>query len=74
MDTIRRLNRLYLRKPIDLYTAENLYAQRNRVQRDFFILAFSIFESIILYQLQMVLLRMGRYRKERNALAAQVSN
>lgn len=94
VDTVRRLNRLYHRKPIgrcflqlgahcarcltnwaclqDILTAENLYSQRNRVQRDFFILAFTIFEAIILYQLQMVLLRMGRYRKERNALAAQV--
>ncbi|TPX57286.1 hypothetical protein SpCBS45565_g08243 [Spizellomyces sp. 'palustris'] len=72
LDTVRRLNRLYSRKPVDLYTAENLYSQRNRVQRDFFILSFTLFCAVILYQLQMVLLRMGRYRKERNALEQQV--
>ncbi|KAI9093086.1 B-cell receptor-associated protein 31-like-domain-containing protein [Phlyctochytrium arcticum] len=74
LDSARRLNRLYARKALDLVSAENLYAQRNRVQRDFFLLCFTLFCALVLYQLQMVLLRMGRYRKERNALINQVKS
>ncbi|KAI9017804.1 B-cell receptor-associated protein 31-like-domain-containing protein [Gaertneriomyces semiglobifer] len=74
VDNLRRLNRLYNRRPVDLLTAENLHGQRTRAQRDFFILSFTLFCAVVLYQLQMVLLRMGRYRKERNALAEQVKS
>ncbi|TPX62870.1 hypothetical protein PhCBS80983_g00091 [Powellomyces hirtus] len=72
VDNVLRLQRVHARKPIDLFTAENLYSQRNRLQRDLFVLAFTLFCAIVLYQIQLLLLRMGRYRKQRNALADQV--
>ncbi|KAJ3007555.1 hypothetical protein HKX48_009056 [Thoreauomyces humboldtii] len=71
-DNLLRLQRLHARKPIDLLTAENLYGQRNRLQRDLFIIAGTLFCAVVLYQIQLLVLRMGKYRKQRNALDAQV--
>ncbi|KAJ3152290.1 hypothetical protein HDU89_001510 [Geranomyces variabilis] len=71
-DNILRLQRLNARVPTNVVTAENLHASRNRLQRDLFILASTLFCAVVLYQVELLLLRMGRYRKQRNALADQV--
>lgn len=45
----------------------------HKTQRDFYILIFTLFCGLILYFLHLVVLRSGRYRKERNALRETVA-
>ncbi|KAJ3156700.1 hypothetical protein HDU86_003924 [Geranomyces michiganensis] len=71
-DKFLRLQRLNARTPTNVFTAENMHATRNGLQRDLFVLASTLFCAVVLYQVELLLLRMGRYRKQRNALADQV--
>ena len=45
----------------------------HKTQRDFYILAFTLFCGLVVYLLHLVVLRSGRYRKERNALRETVT-
>lgn len=45
----------------------------HKIQRDFYILIFTLFCGLVLYFLHLVVLRSGRYRKERNALRETVT-
>ncbi|KAJ3044212.1 hypothetical protein HDV00_002890 [Rhizophlyctis rosea] len=74
LDNILRLARLQHRTAVDLYTAQQLHGQKARRQRDFFILSFTLFNAVALYQIVLLLLRMGRYRKERNAFEDQIKS
>jgi hypothetical protein len=45
----------------------------HKLQRDFYILIFTLFTGVVLYLLHLVVLRCGRYRKERNVLRESVA-
>ncbi|KAG4090531.1 hypothetical protein H8356DRAFT_1713101 [Neocallimastix lanati (nom. inval.)] len=45
----------------------------HKTQRDFYILAFTLYCGIVVYLLHLVVLRSGRYRKERNGLRETVA-
>ena len=78
-DNIRQLR--FLGEQVDrIYqfpTSQEVIAETtkrlHKTQRDFYILIFTLFTGIVLYLLHLVVLRSGRYRKERNALRETVS-
>lgn len=78
-DNIRQLK--YLNEQVDrVYkfpTSQEVIAETtkrlHKTQRDFYILAFTIYCGIVVYLLHLVVLRSGRYRKERNALRETVA-
>jgi len=49
-----------------------LYSSRFRGQRDFYVISFTLFCSTVLYQLHILLIKLGRYRQERNDLRAKL--
>ncbi|RKP01371.1 hypothetical protein CXG81DRAFT_25920 [Caulochytrium protostelioides] len=53
---------------------QNLNSQRYHLLSDLYVLAFTLFCSLVLWQLQLTMMRMGRYREERNALRAMLKN
>ncbi|KND02996.1 uncharacterized protein SPPG_02069 [Spizellomyces punctatus DAOM BR117] len=63
--------------PIDasshIANLNDLYTARFRGQRDFYILAFTLFCSTVLYQLHMLLIKMDKYRLQRNELRSKMS-
>jgi len=46
----------------------DLYSSRFRGQRDFYVISFTLFCSTVLYQLHLLLIKLGKYRQERNDL------
>ncbi|KAJ3093101.1 hypothetical protein HK102_009534 [Quaeritorhiza haematococci] len=57
---------------LDHDTLTDLFSRRFRSQRDFYILGFTLYTALVLYCLHLMVLRMGRYRKERDALKNKV--
>jgi hypothetical protein len=78
-DNIKQLK--YLNEQVDrVYkspTSQEIIADTtkrlHKTQRDFYILAFTIYCGVVVYLLHLVVLRSGRYRKERNALRETVA-
>ncbi|ORX47313.1 hypothetical protein BCR36DRAFT_584827 [Piromyces finnis] len=78
-DNIRHLK--YLNEQVDrVYkfpTSQEVITQTtkslHKTQRDFYILIFTLYSGIVLYLLHLVVLRSGRYRKERNGLRETVA-
>lgn len=78
-DNIRQLK--YLNEQVDrVYaypTSQEIIADTtkrlHKTQRDFYILIFTLFCAVVDYFLHLVVLRSGRYRKERNALRESVA-
>jgi len=78
-DNIRNLK--YLNEQVDrVYkfpTSQEIIAETtkrlHKTQRDFYILAFTLYCGIVVYLLHLVVLRSGRYRKERNVLRETVA-
>jgi len=50
----------------------DLYSNRFRGQRDFYVIAFSLFTSTVLWQLTHVLIKLGRYADQRDELLKRV--
>ncbi|TPX58767.1 hypothetical protein SpCBS45565_g07928 [Spizellomyces sp. 'palustris'] len=63
--------------PIDasshIANLNDLYTARFRGQRDFYILAFTLFCSTVLYQLHMLLIKMDKFRLQRDELRSKIS-
>jgi len=78
-DNIRQLK--YLNEQVDrVYkfpTSQEIIADTtkrlHKTQRDFYILSFTLYCGLVVYLLHLVVLRSGRYRKERNALRETVA-
>lgn len=49
-----------------------LFSARFRGQRDFYVISFTLFCSTVLYQLHLLLIKLGRYRQERNDLRTRL--
>ncbi|KAI9014734.1 hypothetical protein BC832DRAFT_537191 [Gaertneriomyces semiglobifer] len=49
----------------------DLFSARFRGQRDFYILAFTLFCSTVLFQLHLILIKMDKFRQQRNELRRQ---
>ncbi|KAJ3050275.1 hypothetical protein HK097_008763 [Rhizophlyctis rosea] len=49
-----------------------LFSSRFRGQRDFYVISFTLFTSTVLYQLHLLLIKLGRYRQERNELRTRL--
>ncbi|KAJ3159002.1 hypothetical protein HDU86_002171 [Geranomyces michiganensis] len=49
----------------------DLFSARFRGQRDFYVLAFTLFCSTVLFQLHLLLIKMDKFRAERDALLAK---